>query len=86
VTTYRLSTADIPQREFPITSLDVARPLQWLRRRWEDLRARPAISLDCGLGLAVIGYALTIIVPWLTYTSWHAYRDTLVPTGSTYRP
>jgi uncharacterized membrane protein len=57
--TYRLSTSDIPQREYTISSLPVEQPMRWLRRGWDDLRARPVFSLSYGVIFALTGFALT---------------------------
>jgi uncharacterized membrane protein len=65
MTTYRLSTAEIPRREFSISLLPVERPLEWLRLGWEDFRARPFVSSAYGLVFALVGFALTF---WLTHT------------------
>jgi uncharacterized membrane protein len=65
MTTYRLSTEEIPSREFSISLLPAARPLEWLRLGWEDFRARPVLSAGYGLVFAVVGFALTY---WLTHT------------------
>jgi uncharacterized membrane protein len=59
MTTYRLSTSDIPQREYTISSLPVERPLRWLRCGWDDLPARPVFSLSYGVIFALTGFALT---------------------------
>jgi uncharacterized membrane protein len=31
------------------------------------------------IGFATAYLGLIVIVPWLTYASWHAYQDTLIP-------
>ncbi|MGA7979617.1 MAG: hypothetical protein WCA32_05235 [Chromatiaceae bacterium] len=58
---------EIIERDFPLDRI--------------SLLGKASASGDDPLGVyhAVIGYALTAIVPWLAYASWHAYRDTLVP-------
>ncbi len=37
------------------------------------------ITVLCAIGVATYFAGLVVIVPWLGYASWHAYRDTLVP-------
>lgn len=61
-TTYRLSTAEIPRREYKIPSLPAGRTWSWLRRGWADLVAAPAISLAYGLLLALVGFLLTFLL------------------------
>ena len=46
MSTYRLSTAQIPQREYTIPSLPLQRPLQWLKQGWADFAARPMLGLS----------------------------------------
>lgn len=35
------------------------------------------LALWTGLGLLTAGLGLIVILPWLAYASWHAYRETL---------
>jgi uncharacterized membrane protein len=60
MTTYQLSTEQIPRREYTIPSLPADRPLQWLKQGWADFAARPMIGLVYGLLLTVVGIALTV--------------------------
>jgi uncharacterized membrane protein len=60
MSTYRLSTAQIPQREYTIPSLPLQRPLQWLKQGWADFAARPMLGLSYGLLVAVVGFLLTV--------------------------
>ena len=39
------------------------------------------IVLLTALGFATLGLGLGIVMPWLAYASWHAYRDTLDASG-----
>ncbi|MFN0318385.1 MAG: hypothetical protein ACKVQA_25450, partial [Burkholderiales bacterium] len=50
------------------------------------LRNKPAILLWASLiaGLTALGFltafvGLIVIMPWLAYATWHAYRETLRP-------
>jgi len=59
MSTYHLSTAQIPQREYTIPSLGSERPLQWLKQGWADFAARPLLGLSYGLLIALVGFVLT---------------------------
>jgi len=61
-TTYHLSTAEIPSRDYRIPTLPAARPWQWLRLGWADLKATPGTSLTYGLFFALIGFLLTYLL------------------------
>jgi uncharacterized membrane protein len=61
-TTYHLSTAEIPARDYRIPSLPASRPWHWLRLGWGDLMAAPGTSLTHGLFLALVGFLLTYLL------------------------
>jgi uncharacterized membrane protein len=60
MTTYQLSTARIPRREFIIPSLPLERPLLWLKLGWSDFAARPMVGLVYGLLVAVVVFLLSL--------------------------
>jgi uncharacterized membrane protein len=61
-TSYHLSTADIPSRDYGIPTLPASRPFRWLRLGWTDLRSAPVTSLAYGLLLALAGLLLTSLL------------------------
>jgi uncharacterized membrane protein len=61
-TTYRLSTAEIPARDYAIPTLPASRPWRWLRLGWQDLIAEPVTSLTYGLFFALVGFLLTYLL------------------------
>ncbi len=54
MSTYRLSTAQIPRMEFEISRLTTKQPITWLRQGWQDVRAAPFISVTYGLLVALV--------------------------------
>lgn len=60
MSTYQLSTTQIPQREYTIPSIPLQRPLQWLKQGWADFAARPMLGLSYGLLVALVGFLLTV--------------------------
>lgn len=59
MSTYQLSTAKIPRREYTIQTVSTLQPLSWLKRGWRDFVARPGIGLLYGLLVTSIGIAMT---------------------------
>ena len=61
MSTYTLSTADIPRRAYDIPRLEATRPFQWLRQGWEDLRAAPLTGLGYGAVVALIAWLFVLL-------------------------
>lgn len=59
MTTYQLSTSELPRRDYVIHAIPASRPLRWLRKGWSDFRVRPAIGLVYGSLTALIGLLLS---------------------------
>lgn len=55
MSTYRFSTEQLPRQTLEIRALDGARPVEWLRLGFADLRAAPVLSLAYGLVIAALG-------------------------------
>ncbi|MBK1724510.1 DUF2189 domain-containing protein [Thiocystis violacea] len=55
MSTYTLSTQQLPRRQFEIRSLDHDRPVEWLRQGFADLKAAPFLSSVYGLVVAGCG-------------------------------
>ena len=61
MSTYILSTADMPRRAYHITHLNALRPLAWLSRGFADLVAMPKVSLAYGAGVAAISFLMVYL-------------------------
>lgn len=61
MSTYVLSTAQIPRRTFEIPHLNALRPLTWLRRGLGDLVAMPGVSLTYGAAVALVAFVLVYL-------------------------
>lgn len=48
-------------------SVEVTRPLRWLKRGWKDLSDSPSASLSYGAGLAALGYLILAYVADMPY-------------------
>jgi uncharacterized membrane protein len=59
MTTYQLSTSELPRQEYTIRSVAVTRPLHWLREGWHDFASRPTVGIIYGLLVAIIGLLFT---------------------------
>jgi len=65
MSTYILSTEELPRRAFDIPRLDTRRPFEWLRQGWDDLRAAPVISLVYGAVVALIAFFFVMLATGL---------------------
>jgi uncharacterized membrane protein len=61
MSTYILSTANIPRRAYDITRLDAGRPFRWLRQGWDDLRAAPLVGLGYGAVVALAAFLFVLL-------------------------
>jgi len=59
MTTYQLSTSELPRQKYTIQSIPMMRPLHWLRDGWHDFAERPALGIIYGLLAAIVGLAMT---------------------------
>jgi uncharacterized membrane protein len=72
MSTYILSTSEIPRREFHIPHLSMLRPLTWLSLGFADLVAMPRVSLAYGAGVAAVAFLMV-------YLTFGASSFVLVP-------
>jgi uncharacterized membrane protein len=61
MSTYILSTSNLPRRSFEITHLAARKPFEWLQKGWEDLRAAPVAGLSYGLLIAALAAAFAYL-------------------------
>lgn len=80
MSTYRLSTQQIPQTEIEIRKLETSRPIAWLSLAWGDMRAKPFQSLGYGMGVALLGAVLA----YLTMTMGRFYLVPFIFGGFTF--
>jgi len=59
MTTYQLSTSEIPRQKYTIHSISVTRPLHWLRAGWRDFVERPVLGVIYGLLVTITGLLMT---------------------------
>jgi len=61
MSTYTLSTAHIPRREYQIPHQNMLRPLVWLKRGFDDMLAMPGVSLAYGAAVAAVAFLLVFL-------------------------
>jgi uncharacterized membrane protein len=61
MSTYVLSTVDIPRRAYDISHLNIWRPLRWLRQGFGDLVAMPGTSLIYGGAVAALAFVFVVM-------------------------
>jgi uncharacterized membrane protein len=61
MSTYTLSTANIPRRAYDIRHLTLLRPLHWLRQGYRDLAAMPGVSLTYGAIIAAAAFVMVAL-------------------------
>ncbi|MGD2020972.1 MAG: DUF2189 domain-containing protein [Thiohalocapsa sp.] len=61
MSTYVLSTAHIPHREYRIPHQNLMRPFVWLKRGFEDMVAMPGVSLAYGAAVAALAFLLVFM-------------------------
>jgi len=66
MSTYVLSTANIPRRAYDIPRLEPTRPLHWLREGVGDFRAAPLVSLAYGGAVTLLAYLLVLLTTELS--------------------
>ena len=52
-----------------------------LRNKWVCFQWACIIAVLTGIGFATAYLGLIVIMPWLAYAAWHAYRETLDASG-----
>jgi uncharacterized membrane protein len=68
----------IANRDVDVISAVVSSVNGVLRNRWVMLFWGILVSLFTLLGFLTALFGFIIIIPWLGYATWHAYRDTLI--------
>jgi len=61
MSTYVLSTSQIPRRAYDISQLSLLRPLHWLRQGFGDLVAMPGLSLTYGAAVAAAAFIFVVM-------------------------
>jgi uncharacterized membrane protein len=61
MSTYILSTSQIPRRVYGISDLSILRPLRWLRKGFADLVAMPGLSLTYGAAVAALAFVFVVM-------------------------
>ncbi|MBZ0098997.1 MAG: DUF2189 domain-containing protein [Taibaiella sp.] len=59
MTTYQLSTSEIPRQKYTIHSISLTRPLHWLCTGWRDFVERPVLGVIYGLLVTLAGLVMT---------------------------
>jgi len=71
----------IANREVDVVTAVVSSINAVLRNKWTMLIWISLITLFTGLGFATALLGFAVIIPWLGYTTWHAYRAALDVSG-----
>lgn len=59
MTTYQLSTSELPRTNYRLCDVPASRPVSWLKDGWLDFRARPGLGLVYGSLAALVGLVLS---------------------------